>query len=63
MLKDLISPFLLRRLKADVNIDLPAKTEQVLFCPMTSEQRQAGGGIEENDRRLGPRSEHDLHSG
>ena len=41
MLKDLISPFLLRRMKADVNIELPAKTEQVLFCPMTSEQREA----------------------
>ena len=40
-LKDLISPFLLRRMKADVNVDLPAKTEQVLFCPMTSEQREA----------------------
>ena len=41
MLKDLISPFLLRRMKADVDIELPAKTEQVLFCPMTSEQREA----------------------
>jgi len=40
-LKDLISPFLLRRMKADVNIALPAKTEQVLFCPMTSDQREA----------------------
>ena len=40
-LKDLISPFLLRRMKADVNVNLPAKTEQVLFCPMTSEQREA----------------------
>ena len=41
MLKDLISPYLLRRMKADVNINLPKKTEQVLFCPMTGEQREA----------------------
>ena len=40
-LKDLISPFLLRRMKADVDIRLPAKTEQVLFCPMTKDQREA----------------------
>ena len=41
MLKDLIAPYLLRRMKADVDIDLPKKTEQVLFCPMTGEQREA----------------------
>ena len=41
MLKELISPYLLRRMKADVDIQLPTKTEQVLFCPMTQEQREA----------------------
>jgi DNA excision repair protein ERCC-6 len=40
-LKDLIAPYLLRRMKCDVDVKLPAKTEQVLFCPMTSEQREA----------------------
>ena len=40
-LKDLISPFLLRRMKCDVNISLPKKTEQVLFCPMTTCQQSA----------------------
>lgn len=38
-LKDLISPFLLRRLKKDVNTQLPKKTEQVLFCKLTPSQR------------------------
>ena len=38
-LKDLISPYLLRRLKQDLDINLPDKTEQVLFCPMTENQR------------------------
>ncbi|XP_017786360.1 PREDICTED: DNA excision repair protein ERCC-6-like [Nicrophorus vespilloides] len=39
-LKNLISPYFLRRAKADVrdDIKLPNKTEQVLFCSMTSEQ-------------------------
>lgn len=40
-LKDLIAPYLLRRMKCDVDVELPDKTEQVLFCPMTSEQREA----------------------
>ena len=40
-LKDLIAPYLLRRMKCDVDVKLPDKTEQVLFCPMTSEQREA----------------------
>lgn len=39
MLKDLISPFLLRRLKADVALNLPKKREQVLFCHLTEYQR------------------------
>ena len=31
VLRDLISPYLLRRRKTDVEADLPQKTEQVLF--------------------------------
>lgn len=42
VLKDTISPYLLRRMKDDVksHINLPAKNEQVLFCRLTEEQRQ-----------------------
>lgn len=32
-------PYLLRRMKADVNAQLPKKTEHVLFCSLTAEQR------------------------
>lgn len=32
-------PYLLRRMKADVNAQLPKKTEHVLFCSLTPEQR------------------------
>lgn len=39
ILKDLISPYLLRRVKADVAQDLPKKSEMVLFCKLTPEQR------------------------
>lgn len=39
ILRDLIMPYLLRRMKADVNAQLPKKTEHVLFCSLTSEQR------------------------
>ncbi|KAL8224966.1 hypothetical protein R6Q57_017523 [Mikania cordata] len=39
VLRDLIMPYLLRRMKADVNAQLPAKTEHVLFCSLTSDQR------------------------
>ena len=34
----LIKPFILRRHKAQVAQDLPAKTEQLSYCPMTEEQ-------------------------
>jgi DNA excision repair protein ERCC-6 len=40
-LRDLITPYLLRRMKKDVLSDLPSKTEQVLFCQLTDVQRQA----------------------
>ncbi|KAI9846776.1 MAG: hypothetical protein M1837_003625 [Sclerophora amabilis] len=39
-LKDAISPYLLQRLKVDVASDLPKKSEQVLFCKLTKQQRQ-----------------------
>lgn len=39
VLRDLIMPYLLRRMKADVNAHLPKKTEHVLFCSLTEEQR------------------------
>lgn len=40
MLRDLIAPYLLRRLKRDVGSQLPGKTEQVLFCQLTPAQRK-----------------------
>ena len=38
-LRDLISPYLLRRVKSDVKKDLPQKKEMVLFCKLTQFQR------------------------
>ncbi|XP_066477081.1 DNA excision repair protein ERCC-6 isoform X2 [Tiliqua scincoides] len=42
VLRDTINPYLLRRMKADVkmNLSLPDKNEQVLFCRLTDEQYQ-----------------------
>ena len=42
VLRDTIAPYLLRRMKADVrvNLQLPDKNEQVLFCRLAEEQRQ-----------------------
>ncbi|XP_045212633.2 DNA excision repair protein ERCC-6-like [Mercenaria mercenaria] len=42
VLRDTINPYLLRRMKADVkmNINLPGKTEQVLFCRLSKDQRE-----------------------
>lgn len=40
VLRDLINPYLLRRMKADVAADLPKKSEQVLFCKLTEQQRE-----------------------
>ena len=39
VLRDLINPYLLRRMKLDVAKQLPQKTEQVLFCRLTDVQR------------------------
>ncbi|KAI8971092.1 SNF2 family N-terminal domain-containing protein [Pilobolus umbonatus] len=40
VLRDLINPYLLRRMKVDVASDLPKKNEQVLFCKLTPTQRE-----------------------
>ncbi|XP_063160686.1 DNA excision repair protein ERCC-6 [Candoia aspera] len=42
ILRDTINPYLLRRMKADVqmSLSLPDKNEQVLFCRLTDEQQQ-----------------------
>ncbi|ANI90687.1 helicase SNF2 [Arachidicoccus ginsenosidimutans] len=39
-LRKLLFPFILRRTKEQVAKDLPAKTEQVLFCEMGTQQRK-----------------------
>jgi DNA excision repair protein ERCC-6 len=44
-LKDAVSPYLLQRFKVDVATDLPQKKEQVLFCKLTKQQRQAYEGF------------------
>ncbi|KAJ2822326.1 DNA repair protein rhp26, partial [Coemansia erecta] len=41
VLRDLIEPYLLRRLKADVARDLPQKSEHVVFCRLTRMQKSA----------------------
>ena len=42
MLKDAITPYMLRRTKQDVqhHVSLPEKNEQVLFCSLTEEQKK-----------------------
>lgn len=45
VLRDMISPYLLRRMKVDVASDLPKKTEKVLFCKLTKVQRDAYEGF------------------
>jgi len=40
ILRDIINPYLLRRIKSDVANELPKKTEQVLFCKITPDQRK-----------------------
>ncbi|KAK4525636.1 hypothetical protein GAYE_SCF15G3545 [Galdieria yellowstonensis] len=40
VLRNLLSPYLLRRLKKDVALQLPKKQEQILFCKLTKEQRE-----------------------
>lgn len=40
VLRNLVSPYLLRRMKKDVATQLPEKTEQILFVKLTPEQRE-----------------------
>lgn len=40
VLRDMINPYLLRRVKADVARDLPQKKEMVVFVKLTPQQRQ-----------------------
>ncbi|OCL12765.1 hypothetical protein AOQ84DRAFT_284541 [Glonium stellatum] len=40
-LKETISAYLLQRFKVDVAADLPKKSERVLFCKLTRQQREA----------------------
>ncbi|KAG5643984.1 hypothetical protein DXG03_009274 [Asterophora parasitica] len=37
----ILKPFLLRRLKVDVEVNLPPKKEYVLYAPLTEQQREA----------------------
>ncbi|KAK7790263.1 hypothetical protein R5R35_012632 [Gryllus longicercus] len=38
--RQIMKPFVLRRLKADVLKDLPQKTNETLYCPMTESQKE-----------------------
>ena len=40
-LRDLIKPYLMRRMKRDCKLSLPTKTEQVLFCELSKSQIEA----------------------
>ncbi|KAJ3312927.1 hypothetical protein HDV04_002584 [Boothiomyces sp. JEL0838] len=40
ILRDFISPYMLRRMKVDVAQQLPKKSEQILFCKLTPIQKQ-----------------------
>ena len=52
-LKDLIEPFLLRRIKSQVAKQLPEKTEKIIFCPLTDCQlRLYGEYLQSNDCQL-----------
>jgi SNF2 family DNA or RNA helicase len=39
-LKDIVRPFILRRTKEQVASDLPSKTEKIVLCVMSEEQKQ-----------------------
>lgn len=47
----LVSPFVLRRLKADVLKDLPEKQESVIYVPLEGEQRKLYDACEQNLRQ------------
>merc|ERR1719219_200918 len=39
-LHQILTPFLLRRIKSDVDLDIPPKKEVLVYCPMTETQRE-----------------------
>ena len=39
-LHQILTPFLLRRVKADVDLAIPPKKEVLVYCPMTDKQRE-----------------------
>lgn len=39
-LRNIVKPFIMRRTKEQVAVDLPDKTEKIVFCDMSEEQRQ-----------------------
>jgi ATP-dependent DNA helicase len=47
-LHSLLKPFMLRRLKADVEIALPKKQEILLYAPMSEEQQKINTDLLEN---------------
>lgn len=47
----ILKPFLLRRVKADVETHLPKKREYILYAPLTPEQRELYRRIKDNDIR------------
>lgn len=47
----ILKPFLLRRVKADVETDLPKKREYILYAPLTQEQKELYRKIKDNDIR------------
>ncbi len=49
-LNSLISPFVLRRLKKNVLLDLPEKLEQVVYVPLFDKQRELYGASEQKLR-------------
>ena len=40
MLHNILSPFMLRRVKTDVDLEIPPKREVLLFAPMTLRQQE-----------------------
>jgi len=39
-ISQILSPFLLRRLKTDVDLQIPPKKELLVYCPMSKLQEQ-----------------------
>ena len=46
-LHQILTPFLLRRVKADVDLKIPPKKEVLVYCPMTDEQTEFYKGVVE----------------